>query len=1242
MKAISAKCVNNKRLQKEMTYFRLKSTNYSTMRKHNKRLVMPFKLLKQADLNIKNMLSSFLANFSSEDKETLHIKRTLQLIDHSKSQTNKYKHVHTNYNYHRNFFTQQTTTNISDNGDNNNNDKELNLNDNNNNVYDDTNDDKVNTNNIWETVINLKRNKLLMTILPINAIPYDNVNDYKKLHNESFNTIRSYTNLCNEIRNTLLPRAIDAYNAEMEGNNDVKLLSSMLRDSSNNNNNETTITNSIIIRDNDNSTLTYRSNNDNNAQGNVNKCYVHYTLLPKHQIEQAKEIAYRRCFRKTQHIYDSLSDTEDEEENTITNADEYIFIHPYSFTKCVLDLFTLLSTFFFLFISPLQIAFIHTLSSYILQSAIINAIAECIYIIDLLLSFIIAYVDNYNDKLILQTSLIAKRYICSWFVFDFIVAIPFNFYIDYYIYNHPHTSLYKETFMLYNTTSSNVKYIHLCKLLKLLKVYKIVCDNIIVLTVFDKAIHSHIGQSVLLIVTLLLFAVFLHILTCVFIFIGYSVYPSWITKLNINHMEYINVYIASFYEQTLTILGVGYGDVTLTNINERLFSLFPLIMGVLVYSWLISALSKYRSSKAITADLYKNNTKVLECLDKIRQLRMLLTEYKEIKQSFHRKALRYLKSNLEKEKFNPNAIFTSLPLKLQKELLLAMYKPVIENFIFFKYFPNDDFKMRIILSFKPTVCIRNERLVHAGDVMEEMIFVKQGKLALEVPIPQFLSQQLSQTRNFSSIAFTFKNRITTMKSMKSTNAFAIENDWVMGECQFVKVVEIRRNEHYGDVVMFLNKRSHLSVRVCSKTAELFYLSKPDAVAIALSYPDIWRKIIMNSMKNLKKINQLAKKTLEFFYQSNKVVLGKLMKQNEQYMKEIKEKEKELLMQTKIKKGKKDSSVDIMGFCKYEWSCIEEGKKMMKSCNEDVGNTNSKIYSSINNNIGSNNGVIMSDIISSCNCASSRSSISNSNSNKCDLNLSQATQRSQLLSDTSSRGLLLSTPNNNNSNHNNDMKTISNILRKITIPQQETQTTHNSPYNDYDNISLIVNKELYDGESIIHINQSQFHQSKSSLSSTLITTNNNNNHNNMHEPIITVKTHSSEHHNKNNNHNRIINLHSPRKDKTKSPKHKHNIQSKCTIFDTSFKLIVPPSGANNVNNKQGTTTNIDFVPFIKNKNSFHDANIKYVSQDSNTNNRRRSRLDIIKTNIENNCLNLNEPELFYSEKFKAMIRKGNIH
>ena len=113
-------------------------------------------------------------------------------------------------------------------------------------------------------------------------------------------------------------------------------------------------------------------------------------------------------------------------------------------------------------------------------------------------------------------------------------------------------------------------------------------------------------------------------------------------------------------------------------------------------------------------------------------------------------------------------------------------------------------------------------------------------------------------------------------------------------------------------------------------------------------------------------------------------------------------------------------------------------------------------------------------------------------------------------------------------------------------------------------------------------------------------------------------------------------------KVKSPKHKHIIQNKCTIFDTSFRLIVPPSGTNNVNNKQATTTNIDFIPFIKNKNSLHDINMKYVSEDGNNHNRRQSRLDIIRTNIENNCLNLNEPELFYSEKFKAMIRKGNIH
>ena len=72
------------------------------------------------------------------------------------------------------------------------------------------------------------------------------------------------------------------------------------------------------------------------------------------------------------------------------------------------------------------------------------------------------------------------------------------------------------------------------------------------------------------------------------------------------------------------------------------------------------------------------------------------------------------------------------------------------------------------------------------------------------------------------------------------------------------------------------------------------------------------------------------------------------------------------------------------------------------------------------------------------------------------------------------------------------------------------------------------------------------------------------------------------------------------------------------------------------------TAVDIVPekvaLINNKKSICDTGIKnsvYNIDKKKT----KTRMDIIATNIENSCLNLNDPKSFYSEKFKAMIRKG---
>ena len=55
---------------------------------------------------------------------------------------------------------------------------------------------------------------------------------------------------------------------------------------------------------------------------------------------------------------------------------------------------------------------------------------------------------------------------------------------------------------------------------------------------------------------------------------------------------------------------------------------------------------------------------------------------------------------------------------------MKMYKPIINNFIFFKNF-DTDFIVRVILAFKPILSMKNDKSVKDGDFIEEIISLKK-------------------------------------------------------------------------------------------------------------------------------------------------------------------------------------------------------------------------------------------------------------------------------------------------------------------------------------------------------------------------------------------------------------------------------------------------------------------------------------------------------------------------------------
>ena len=606
---------------------------------------------------------------------------------------------------------------------------------------------------------------------------------------------------------------------------------------------------------------------------------------------------YRMLLRKTKKVYDSLSDEElsDEEIN------EAYYVEPFSNLRLGYDLLLFVLVFYSMFSVPYQLAFYFIQSDLNGYGFLINVIIDLVFIFDIILSFFTAYYD-FEEKLVKFYDLMALHYFQTWFIVDFFSGIPVNSILNLIIMKYPNCEYALSTRIFYQGNLTVL--ISVLKLLRLVKAMKVFSTNSFLdkLTTIKQTVF--VAKTIRLLTTLLIFAMFMHLFSCVVIFLGYNNYPNWIANINLEPKDNVKIYIASLYFICTTVISVGYGDILTYNTTERLINCFLLVVGLLLYSWTLSSLSSYLISDDKIIVEYRNKCDILEDIK---------VSY-DLPNELYSKLQRHLLYKLTSQKMDVNDIFNSLPIGLRNTLIIEMYKPIVKNFFFFKSFNSTDFIIQVVMSFKPLLSLKGEKLLNDGDVLDEMIFVKKGKLVLEFPLPLVLNDGMgpgagaqtlggatfyescgnkltyafqtmagfkgnlpwlrkSDTKHFELSDFDFKK--TMRRKREQSNNDKKDKDKPVQ--QYVKLIEIRKNEHFGDVLMFLTKRSPLRVRVKSKKAELYLLKKTDAVEISNSFPKIWKQIIKKSLFNMKQINRLINKSLKFFfihYEGTKNILGK--------------------------------------------------------------------------------------------------------------------------------------------------------------------------------------------------------------------------------------------------------------------------------------------------------------------------------------------------------------------------------
>ena len=645
--------------------------------------------------------------------------------------------------------------------------------------------------------------------------------------------------------------------------------------------------NNKLKRNSENKTMKFDLNDSNSKLNLISK----NNSMTKTHIQKGNDKF--RFLTQRNIVYDSF--TEEEKEN----EDESFDISPKSKFILIFDFLIIICCIFDIVYTPYYMSKINGFCDS--NNNFVNYLyyfMDILYIFDLLLGFVRSYY-NFQFIVIKYQPRIARHYIVTQFWFDFFQSLPIFTYISFLCKNNNYKQC--QAFDLNNKQFS----LFILRFMKQIKLFKIIDlkKNSIMFKINEdisekEVVERIVNSFITTVVCIFCFYSFISI----HIFIGRHSYPNWIIRNGFQDKSLFELYLTSFYYLITTMTTVGYGDIVVVSFSELIFQIIILSVGITVYSWIVSNIGNYVKNESYASMRFNKDGNILEEI-RISYPNMPFKLYKQI---FHHLNAR----KIRQQQCDSNLLINSLPYSLKNSVLLAIYKQTINSLKIFKNCKNSDFILRLLTNFIPIFSKKNAILIHEGQLIEKIVFVKNGRLALQaaldieepeeslkhylnknfgdisdnlMPLSKYDSSNTNssfcETKTKSlDIAKTVYESVVNTRTKSALTSEINESgigkelgkldyggdDFEESNYQFISIINIAKNESYGVVFMSLTKPSPLSLRVKSKKAELLLLRKSDAMEISQRYPNIWMKYLKKSYFNILSIKNIAIKKIKHY------------------------------------------------------------------------------------------------------------------------------------------------------------------------------------------------------------------------------------------------------------------------------------------------------------------------------------------------------------------------------------------
>ena len=332
-----------------------------------------------------------------------------------------------------------------------------------------------------------------------------------------------------------------------------------------------------------------------------------------------------------------------------------------------------------------------------------------------------------EGKEVTDRKILAVRYLKTWFVVDFMAAIPFAW-IEW-----GNISDAANIIMTFRLFSPRIR--HVIKLIGQIRK-----DHIFPFLKNDEKKELINPGALRLIFTLMIVMLIAHWISCGWLALG---------KIDDKLDNYTN-YLKALYWATTTITTIGYGDITPSTNNQTIFTMFVQLLGAGMYGYVIGNLASLLANSDLARTQFRARIEKINTFMRYKDVPLDLQE--NIKEYYD-----YLWNN--RRGFDESAVLDDLPQSLKIQVALHLNRDIIAKVPMFNG-ASDDLIQQIVLNLKPVLYTPGDFIFRKGEMGDKMFFISRGHVEIVSEDGKNVFATLTDGSFFGEIALLFSSERT--------------------------------------------------------------------------------------------------------------------------------------------------------------------------------------------------------------------------------------------------------------------------------------------------------------------------------------------------------------------------------------------------------------------------------------------------------------------------------------------------